>query len=102
MEAALELIRRGVVRGSGETVASVIDQRTTLPQLIAALMNIFDASRFADDAEDFRRLAMDMASAALDRAGFEFSYINDGEANLRALHERLKHAGVQPPWPDDP
>jgi hypothetical protein len=102
MEAALELIRRGLVRGSGETVASVIDQRTKLPLLIAALMKIFDASRFEDDAEDFRRLAMDSASTALDRAGYQFSYIDDGTANLRALRDRLKRAADQPPQPDDP
>jgi hypothetical protein len=102
MEAALELIRQGLVHGEGEDVARIIDERSTLPQLIVALMNIFDTARLEANDRKFRQLAMDASSAALDRAGFEFSYINDGRANLQALRDRLARTCGVATKPSDP
>ena len=73
MEPANELRRRGLATGDGEQIAWLIDQLTVLPHLLDTLMDLFNGARLESDAQAFQRYVVDQTSAALDRAGFEFS-----------------------------
>lgn len=90
METAYELRRRGLASGDGEQIAHVIDQFTTLPQLIEVLQDLFNGARLEPDAMAFQRYVLDEAGNALKRAGFEFSYIDDGSAHLGAMRDQLR------------
>jgi hypothetical protein len=90
MDAAYELRRRGLATGDGEQIAKLIDELTTLPQLIETLMDFSAGARVETDTVAFRQYVLDQASAALQRAGFEFSYISDSSANLAATRDLLR------------
>jgi hypothetical protein len=89
MEVAFELRRRGLASGDGLEIAAVIDQLTSLPELITTLMDLFNGSRFEPDAKAFQRYVGEHTGAALERAGFRFSYLDDGSGRLDAMRERL-------------
>ena len=90
METANELRRRGLATGEGEQIAWLIDQLTALPYLLDILMDLHNGARMESDARAFQRYVLDQTSAALDRAGFKFSYFDDGMARLAAMRDLLR------------
>jgi hypothetical protein len=90
METACELRRRGLANGDGEEIARLIDQLTALPQLLAALMDIWDDARFYSDEKQLRQAVLDHASWGLEHAGYEFSYFDNDTSRLNAMRERLR------------
>jgi hypothetical protein len=90
METAYELKRCGLANGDGEQIARRIDQLTALPDLIDTLVDLFLGAREESDARAFQRYVAKQTGAALERAGFEFSYFENDSSRLHAMRDRLR------------
>ena len=53
-------------------------------------MDLFNGARLESDSRAFQRHVLDQTSAALDRAGFRFSYFDDGTSRLSAMRDLLR------------
>jgi hypothetical protein len=90
MKAAWELAQRGLIRGRTIEIARIIDQFTTLPELVESLIGIAEAVRVGEfDDRELRKFVFDVAMNALSNAEYEFTYLDDGGAYLRRAYDNL-------------
>jgi hypothetical protein len=92
MKAAWELAQRGLIRGRTIEIARIIDQSTTLPELIEALIDIAEAARLRESDEDdklLRQYVLNRAMNTLANAEYEFTFLDDGGAYLRRAYDNL-------------